>query len=356
MISPFLQIQRLYDSVLSISNSLASVSHALPDVVRAINEVKQSVGSNDQKLAQIIAAVVSPEKQDVDSHDRLDMRLLLDRSSNILRHVEAVARIAMTVEECACEREIRELLREPRYANPRRLEHYAFKVFSQHGEDGMLQEILSRIGTTNKRFVEFGVEDGLECNTHFLLYSGWNGLWIEGNKSAAAKIRDVFVGPLNSGSLKLEERFVTAENINGIISDAQLASEIDVLSIDIDGNDYHVCRAIATVSPRVIIAEYNASFPPPTKWIKPYEPAYVWDRSMYFGASLDAYAAMLAEKKFTLVGTDLCGVNAFFVRNDLVGACFAEVGDIAALYNPPRYSLAAGYPRGHPRSFAKFAR
>ena len=92
----------------------------------------------------------------------------------------------------SCEIQIREVLREPRYTDPLRLEHYAFKVFSEHGEDGILQEIFRRIGTTNKRFVEFGVTDGLECNTHFFLYLGWRGLWIERDETAAAKIRRVF--------------------------------------------------------------------------------------------------------------------------------------------------------------------
>lgn len=98
---------------------------------------------------------------------------------------------------------------------------------------------------------------------------------------------------------------MTAENINAIIAEGQFSGEIDLLSIDIDGNDYHVCREISVVMPRVIVAEYNASFPPPLEWVKPYEPAYVWDRSLYFGASLAAYANMLAKKGFTLVGTDL---------------------------------------------------
>jgi hypothetical protein len=338
-----------------MSNALATLPNSLPDFVKSINEVKHAVVSNNQELTQLIAAVVKSQKQEVDSSACPGTRLLLDRSSDIIRQLEAVTRMATTAQKSACERQIWELLREPRYANPRRLEHYAFKAFSQHGEDGMLQEIFSRIGTTNKRFVEFGVEDGLECNTHLLLYSGWNGLWIEGNASWAAKIRNVFVDPLSSGFLKLEECFITAENINDTISGAQLSGEIDILSIDIDGNDYHVCRAIAAVSPRVIVAEYNASFPPPIEWIKSYEPTYVWDRSMYFGASLAAYTAMLADKGFTLVGTDLCGANAFFVRSDLVRDRFAEVGDVAALYNPPRYSLAVGYPSGHPPSFARFA-
>jgi hypothetical protein len=274
--------------------------------------------------------------------------------SRIHSRFRVLSASATALHKNACETQIRELLREARYADPLRLEHYAFKVFSEHGEDGIVQEIFRRIGTTNKRFVEFGVNDGLECNTHFLLYSGWRGLWIECDETAAAKIRRVFAHPMKEGSLKLEQGLVTAENINAIIANGQFAGEIDLLSIDIDGNDYHVCRAITAVMPRVIVAEYNASFPPPLEWVKPYEPAHVWDGSVYFGASLAAYVHMLVRKGFTLVGTDLCGVNAFFVRNDIVGEWFAEAGEVPALYNPPRYSLGAGYPSGHPPIFGKF--
>lgn len=263
---------------------------------------------------------------------------------------------ATVLQKNACETQIRELLRTLRYADPLRLEHFAFKVFSQSGTDGILQEIFRRIGTTNKHFVEFGVGDGLECNTHFLLYSGWRGLWIEGYETSAAKIREVFSYPIREGSLKLEHRFITAENINTIIANGQFTGEIDLLSIDIDGNDYHVCKVITAVMPRVIIAEYNASFPPPLEWVKPYDPDYVRDYSLYFGASLAAYAKMLAKKGFTLVGTDLCGLDAFFVRNDVVGERFSQAGDVAVLYNPPRYFLGAGYPSGHPPVFTKFTR
>src|SRR4051794_8329699 len=74
---------------------------------------------------------------------------------------------------------LRSLLRDAKYGDPKRLEHFGYKVFSEGGEDGIIQEIFRRIGTTNKRFVEFGVSDGNQCNTHFLLYLGWSGLWIE---------------------------------------------------------------------------------------------------------------------------------------------------------------------------------
>lgn len=242
--------------------------------------------------------------------------------------------------------ERRALLSEPRLADPRRLEHSAFKVFSQNGEDGMLQEIFRRIGTRGKSFVEFGVSNGLECNTHFLFYNGWRGLWIEQDEGAGEKIRENFHTLIADGTLTFRRDAVSPGNIDAIIEGAGFTGAIDLLSVDIDGNDYYVLDAITVVQPSVIMVEYNASFPPPTDWVMPYQEGYRWDESMFFGASLTAWVRVLSGKGFVLVGTDLCGVNAFFVRAEFAGH-FVEVNDTDRLYNPPRYWLGAGYPTGH---------
>jgi len=238
---------------------------------------------------------------------------------------------------------LRQLLKEPRYGFARRLEHYAHKVFSENGEDGMIQEIFRRIGTTNKRFVEFGVSGGIECNTHLLLHFGWSGLWIEAQESWAQFIGRVFAGAIADGRLTLRNDRVTKDNINDILPSAGLHGEIDLLSVDIDGDDYFVCDALTAVSPRVIVVEYNASFPPPMKYLNQMSRP----DGLCFGASLAAMADMLFHKGYSLVGTDVCGVNAFFVRRDLVEDRFVQVDEIAALYNPPRYGLSMGAPRGH---------
>jgi hypothetical protein len=81
---------------------------------------------------------------------------------------------------------------ERRLNSPEYLERYGFKVYSQNDEDGIISEIFSRIGTTNKVFIEFGVQDGLECNTHYLLHENWSGLWIEGDKKYYKAITDKF--------------------------------------------------------------------------------------------------------------------------------------------------------------------
>lgn len=189
---------------------------------------------------------------------------------------------------------LRQLLKEPRYGFARRLEHYAHKIFSENGEDGMIQEIFRRIGTTNKKFVEFGVSGGIECNTHLLLHFGWSGLWIEAQESWAQFIDRVFAGAIADGRLTLRNDRVTKDNINDILPSAGLHGEIDLLSVDIDGDDYFVCDALTAVSPRAIVVEYNASFPPPMKYLNQMSRP----DGLCFGASLAAMADMLFHKGY----------------------------------------------------------
>ena len=88
------------------------------------------------------------------------------------------------------------------------IERYGYKVYSQNDEDGILQEIFRRIGTTNKYFVEFGVQDGLESNCHYLLFQGWRGLWLEGNETYVKKIQDIFYPVIKNKQLKCIQAFI----------------------------------------------------------------------------------------------------------------------------------------------------
>lgn len=249
--------------------------------------------------------------------------------------------------EILFEMHLRRLLCEPPYNDPKRLERHGFKSFSQNDEDGILQEIFRRIGTAGRTFIEFGVQDGLQNNTRLLLYQGWRGLWIEADHHACKKMHDTFAAELAAGTLQLQEAFVSAGNIGGLIESARLG-ELDLLSIDIDGNDYWIWDAIA-IQPRVVVIEYNAKFRPPAKWVMQYNPQHRWNSSDYHGASLESLNELARKKGYTLVGSCFAGVNAFFVRNDLVQQHFSEP-DVAALFNPPRYYarryLSAGHPTG----------
>ncbi len=245
-----------------------------------------------------------------------------------------------------------EELAKPRNADPKRLLRYGFKMYSQSDEDGIIQEIFRRVGTTTQTFIEFGVDTGSECNTAKLLVEGWRGLWIEASNPKAAEIRKNFAAFLSEGRLKLIENLVTAENINALLKQAGTTGEVDLLSIDIDYNDYWVWKAIEVTNPRVVVIEYNATLRPPLSLVVPYEPTrqFFNDGSNYFGASLEALVRLGRAKGYRVVGCNFSGSNAFFVRNDICSNRFLEPATAEEHYEPPRYFailLMAGH-RGRP--------
>jgi hypothetical protein len=234
----------------------------------------------------------------------------------------------------------------PRHADSKRLLRYGYKVYSQNDEDGIIAEIFRRIGATSRSFVEFGVESGVECNSVKLLIEGWRGLWIESNSASAGAIRDNFAPFIAENKLVLQESRVTAENINALIGQGGFAGEIDLLSIDIDGNDYCVWKAIDVVNPRVVVIEYNATLRPPMALVVPYRADAQWDGSNYYGASLEALVRLAAAKNYRLVGCSIAGVNAFFVRRDLTAERFLEPATAEEHYEPPRHYFHM-LPAGH---------
>lgn len=240
------------------------------------------------------------------------------------------------------------LYNNPKYKQSKRLNRHEYKVFSQYGEDGIIQEIFDRIGTTNKYFIEFGVESGMECNSTNLLYKGWQGLWIEGSADFSAQIKTSFSDLIGKGQLTLKNQFITAENIESIFKAANVPAELDLLSIDIDYNDYYVWKAITNYNPRVVILEYNGIFRPDTHFVVDYNATRTWDGSTHFGASLLAYQQLAEEKGYSLVGCSYAGINAFFVRKDLLGDKFEAPYTAENHYEPVRYFLTT--KAGHPRS------
>jgi hypothetical protein len=248
----------------------------------------------------------------------------------------------------AARAEIRAILAEPRQTGPLRLEPHGFRVYSQFDEDGILAEIFRRIGESSRIFVEFGAGDGLENCTAFLLFQGWKGLWIEGDPGKVDRIRSLRAAEIETGRLVARCAFVTVDSIDSVISSAGFGGEIDLLSVDIDGNDYHVLERIESVRPRVVCVEYNSKFPPPVKWVMPRNDGHVWDKTDYSGASLSALDELMGRRGYALVGCSIAGVNAFFVRKDLAAGKFAEPFDPENHYHPPRLYLAPGFYVGHP--------
>jgi len=223
------------------------------------------------------------------------------------------------------------------------------KIYSQNDEDGIILEIFNRIGTISKVFVEFGVENGLECNTRALLFCGWRGLWIEGNEQHVQFMNQQLHDTINTGQLSVLNAFITRDNIDDLISSKIPEKEIDLLSVDIDGNDCHVLSAITCIKPRVIAIEYNAKFPPPIQYCQKYNEHHRWDGTDDFGASIAFLDKTLNETGYKLVACNLTGSNAFFVREELLEDKFHEPCNARHHYQPARYFLH-GLMSGHPAS------
>ena len=228
-----------------------------------------------------------------------------------------------------------------------RLEHYGFKVYSQSDEDGVIEEVFRRIGIKDRTFVEFGAETGVENNTRYLLAQGWSGLWIEAMPQYAEVIRKGHRDAIASGRLKFLDTPVTAENINDLISSAEIKGEIDFLSIDIDGNDYHVFEAIHVIQPRVVCLEHNPTFPPPADWVMPYNPHHRWTgTSTEYGASIVALERLARSKGYVLVGCSLYSPNGYYVRSDLVtSAGFSAPYRSERFFQSTTYDAIISFPR-----------
>jgi hypothetical protein len=267
---------------------------------------------------------------------------------NIKNAITAVVDNTHVSKQILIEQEFARLRSDPRYDNPKSLTRFGYKVYSQNDEDGIIRTIFQRIGATSNTFVEFGIGDGLENNTLALLFDGWTGLWIDGSAKHIAAIRQSLPQSVTNGDLKVVDAFITRDNINDLISNSIDRPEIDLLSVDIDGNDYHVLKAITCVTPRVIVIEYNAKFRPPTSFCMDYDSSHIWTGGDCFGASLKFLEEHLAG--YALVGCNLTGSNAFFVREDLVGDCFLEPFTAENHYEPARYYLSSA-PSGQLASF-----
>lgn len=197
-----------------------------------------------------------------------------------------------------------------------------FKVFSQWGEDGIIQYLISRIAIESKIFVEFGVQDYSESNTRFLLVNdNWTGLVIDSGSEYIGRIRSQEYYWKND--LTAIYDFVTVDNINKLIAGAGITGSIGILSIDIDGNDYWIWKAISVISPQIVIIEYNSSFGNQHAVTIPYQPDFSREKAhfscLYWGASLPAFCSLASQKGYIYVGSNSAGSNAFFIRKNSAG-------------------------------------
>lgn len=190
---------------------------------------------------------------------------------------------------------------------------FGAKFYSQNDEDGLIEEISRRIqGDRSGTFLEFGVGDGTENNTLNLLAQGWRGAWLGGEPLRLER---------TGNRLYFRKCWIDRDNIASLARDALRScsiDQLDVLSMDLDGNDYHFCHALlkAGYRPSLWIVEYNGRFSPHTYWVMPYDPNHRWSGDDYFGASLVAFQDLFDEHGYRLVACNLTGANAFFVRRD----------------------------------------
>jgi len=208
------------------------------------------------------------------------------------------------------------------------LQAHENKVYSQNGEDGILEFIFQNIGTTNKYYVEFGVEDGHECNTRYLREKlNFHGLLMDS-------------GAPNS-DINLQQEFIKTSTIRSLFEKYEVPREPDLLSIDIDSTDLWIWRKLCggkqPYRPRVVVLEYNMNYAMYEYWTNPDDPTVFWEADGMFGASLSALHLAGRQLGYTLIYTDKNSVNAFFLRDDLPGVeQYRSMLPLEAIHRPAR--------------------
>ncbi len=206
-----------------------------------------------------------------------------------------------------------------------RLSDAEFKVFSQFGDDGIIQYLLQQVDIpdVSRKFIEFGVQDYQESNTRFLMMNdNWSGLILDGSAGNINKI--VADAQFWRHDLTAVEAFIDRDNVNDLFARNGFEGEIGLLSIDIDGNDYWVWESIDVVNPIIVVCEYNSSFGPEHAVTIPYNS--VFQRStahysnLYWGVSLKALCLQASRRGYAFVGCNSAGNNAYFVRQDKLGS------------------------------------
>ncbi len=268
----------------------------------------------------------------------------------IKRHLANLRRVALSVESADVVVAREALLKKENQADPSRLGRFEYQVYSQNGEDGIISEIFNRIGETNRKCVEIGVAHN-ENNTLHLLNQGWSGLWLD-LELDKGDFAPALMDMVREGRLKAESVWVETETLKEFLEERGFGEGIDLVSVDIDYNTYAAWEAIIGLKARVAVVEYNADLGSDRSLRVAPDDRGVWDGSFYFGASLKALENLGRKHGYSLVGCDLVGVNAFFVRNDCVEGHFAEPFTSEFHYQSLRMWLRPH--RGYRQGFGKF--
>ena len=196
-----------------------------------------------------------------------------------------------------------------------------FGVFSQSDEDGIIQYLINTLPIENKTFIEFGVENYEESNTRFLLVNNhWQGMVLD---ACEADIRYIKNDNIHwQYDLQVKGTWITRDNINALLDESGFSKDVGLLSVDLDGNDYWIWEAIHSIRPRIVIVEYNSVFgllPIAVPYKQDFSRTAAHYSNLYYGASLSAQHSLATKKGYVLVGSNVFGHNAFFVRSDIAG-------------------------------------
>jgi hypothetical protein len=203
-----------------------------------------------------------------------------------------------------------------------------FSVFSQFGDDGIIQWLIHHLKITNRTFIEFGVSDYMEANTRFLLMNNnWSGLIMDGSEKNISRImRSDYIW---KHELLAKSVFITRENINLLLDESHFDPEVGLLHIDLDGMDYWVWKEISVISPVILILEYNSVFGLDRAITVPYDEGFIRTKShystLYWGASLRALLHLSSQKGYSFIGCNSAGNNAYFIRKDKLNHLIREV-------------------------------
>lgn len=203
-----------------------------------------------------------------------------------------------------------------------------FRVFSEWGDDGIIQWLIHNISIPNKTFIEFGVKDYRESNTRFLMMNdNWSGFVMDGSQKNVSKI--ISSEYYCRYELNAESVFIDCDNINGLIASQPFDAKVGLLHIDLDGNDYWIWEKISVITPVIVIMEYNSIFGVERAITVPYDKSFQRTKAhhsnLYFGASLKALYLVARQKGYSFIGCNSAGNNAYFVKNENLNDVVREV-------------------------------
>jgi hypothetical protein len=294
-----------------------------------------------QKLEEQLAGLAATETQLSDRLQKLEMQL--EAAACFGSFAERLEKLERRLEQIASDG--RRQQEQTRWLQAQDLRAFERKVHSPRGEDGIIQEVLHRIGIEARYFVALGVKSGNESNcARLVLQENWIGLFVEPDPAKSQQLSECYHG---YWGVRCISAAISSRTIEHLLTENGVPFNLDVLSIDIDGNDYWLWNALSRWRPRLIAIGYNSHHPPCQKWVMQENLSHRPDGTSYYGASLASLTDLGRKKGYTLVATDTTGSTAFFVRDDLAIADRFLDPIVHYHYSPPNLGpILGGYPPG----------